>query len=91
MAEDISKVDLFACTAEIKSVNHRFLDLHIKLPAELSHAEAQIKRLVQSSLKRGRVDIFLVVDRNEAIGFSLNEPLLRAYLKPWNSCGAGGD
>jgi uncharacterized protein (TIGR00255 family) len=73
--------DFFACTAEIKSVNHRFLDLHLKLPAELSHTEVQIKRLVQSRLKRGRVDLFLEIDRNEAIGFTLNEPLLRAYLK----------
>ncbi len=71
----------FACTAEIKSVNHRFLDLHVKLPPELSELELLIKRRIQGRLKRGRVDVFVTIEKNETPEFALNAPLLQAYLR----------
>jgi uncharacterized protein (TIGR00255 family) len=73
--------EVFACTVEIKSVNHRFLDSHLKLPAEYLGLEMQLKRLMQSRVKRGRVDLTLNVERNQAVEFSLNAPVLHAYLR----------
>jgi uncharacterized protein (TIGR00255 family) len=70
----------FACSVEIKAVNHRFLDLHAKLPSELGELELLIKRWVQSRVKRGRIDLLVTIDRNETVSFSLNSSLLRAYL-----------
>src|SRR3989442_5910695 len=72
--------EALAFTVEIKSINHRFLDLHIKLPAELSGLEFKIRRLVQSHVKRGRVDLNVNIDRNQSAGFSLNVTLLQAYF-----------
>jgi len=72
--------DVLACTVEVRSINHRFLDLHIKLPAELPALEVKIRRLVQSKLKRGRVDLNMNIEKNESAGFDLNVSLLQAYL-----------
>jgi uncharacterized protein (TIGR00255 family) len=71
----------FLCTVEIKSVNHRFLDPHFKLPGEFANVELRLKRLIQAKVKRGRVDLFLNVERNQVVDFSLNIPLLQAYLR----------
>jgi uncharacterized protein (TIGR00255 family) len=75
------ETDGFACAVEVKSVNHRFLDPHFKLPLEFAGVEVRLKRLVQSRIRRGRLDLMLNVERNEAIEFNLNAPVLQAYLK----------
>jgi uncharacterized protein (TIGR00255 family) len=73
--------DAFACTVEVKSVNHRFLDPHLKLPSEFASLELKLKRLVQSRLKRGRLDLFLNIERSQTVDFTFNEPVLQAYVK----------
>ncbi|MCI0418089.1 MAG: YicC family protein [Acidobacteria bacterium] len=73
--------EAFACTVELKSVNHRFLDPHLRLPAEFAGVELKLKRLIQSRIKRGRLDLFLNIERNQTVEFSFNEPVLQAYLK----------
>ena len=70
----------FACTAEIRAVNHRFLDIHIRLPIELASFEIKIKKLVQSRIKRGRLDVMVTLEQNQVSDVSINETLLRAYL-----------
>jgi uncharacterized protein (TIGR00255 family) len=73
--------DTFACTVEVRSTNHRFLDFHIKVPPEMSSLELKIRRLVQPTIRRGRVDLTLSIEKNDAACFKLNLPLLHAYLK----------
>lgn len=73
--------EAFACTVEVKSVNHRFLDPHFRLPGEFTSVELKLKRLVQSKIKRGRLDLFVNIEKNQAIDFSLNVPALDAYLR----------
>jgi uncharacterized protein (TIGR00255 family) len=77
--------ELFACSAEVKSVNHRYLDIHVRLPQELNNLELKIKRVIQGTLKRGRIDLTLIVEKNEAVSFSFNPALIRAYLQSWHS------
>ena len=57
-------------TAECKSVNHRHLDIALKLPRALASLEADARRLVQSVLGRGRVDVS--VSLNPVAGGTLN-------------------
>ncbi len=66
---------------EIKSVNHRFLDLHFRLPGGFAELEMQLRSLLKSRLRRGHVELSLHVDR-EATGVSLglNQDLLAAYV-----------
>ena len=46
-------------TVEIRSVNHRYLDLNIKSPKSLFSLEEKIRKLISSSLNRGKVDVFI--------------------------------
>ena len=41
-------------TAEIKSVNHRYMDINVKMPKRYSFAEESIKSIVKEKLKRGK-------------------------------------
>jgi uncharacterized protein (TIGR00255 family) len=74
------EAERFTCTAEIRSVNHRFLDAHIRLPLELANFELKIKKLVQSRVKRGRLEVTVSVERSQGSDVTLNKPLLEAYL-----------
>ena len=51
-------------SVEIKTVNHRFLDLHIHLSREYVFLEAEIQQMIRSALDRGRVDVRMKVYRN---------------------------
>ena len=50
-------------SATVKSVNHRFLDVQLKVPQALSSMESRLRALIQSKLTRGRVELSLMVDR----------------------------
>jgi len=69
-----------ACSVEVKSVNHRFLDAHIRLPGELSNLEVKVRKLIQTRARRGRIDLSLNIERNDAVSFTINASLLQAYL-----------
>ena len=49
--------DDWRVSCELRSVNHRYLDLSIRLPYGYQAAEPEVRRLVQEHLKRGHVDI----------------------------------
>ena len=49
-------------TIEVKSVNHRYCDVHAKLPGKLSFLEHELKRAVKERFQRGRFDIYLSLD-----------------------------
>ncbi len=69
-------------SAELKSVNNRYLDVSVRLPRGFLFAEEAIKAAVQQHISRGKVDVFLTVDSSQAADtvVRVNEPLLRAYL-----------
>ncbi len=70
----------FAVSVEIKTVNNRFLDLNLRLANELQSLEANIKRLIQSRLSRGRIDVFINYERTSDVIYELNRPLISGYL-----------
>ena len=53
--------DGWEVTAELKTVNHRFLDVSLRLPREIAFLEQPARALVGQRLKRGHVDVFLTV------------------------------
>src|SRR5215467_15375718 len=66
---------------EIKSVNHRYLDIHIKIPGEYQNFENVIRQRLSSSFKRGRLDVFVRVDyKRQDIKLDANGELIRAYV-----------
>lgn len=46
-------------TVEMKSVNHRYLDVSIKMPKKLNFFEASIRSLLKEYIQRGKVDVFI--------------------------------
>ena len=71
-----------AVLVEIKSVNHRYLDLHIKIPAEFQNFENVIRQKVTGQFKRGRLDAFVRIDfKRENIKLDVNHNLIRAYVQ----------
>ena len=74
-------------TVEIKSVNHRYLDVGLKLPRKLGFFETAIRGLLKEYLQRGKVDVFVSYeDYSEGtVSVKYNEDLAKEYLKYLNS------
>jgi uncharacterized protein (TIGR00255 family) len=70
-------------TVEIKSVNHRYCDLNIKLPKNLISLEDKIRKTVQPSISRGKIDIFITQNtfKKEDTVAVFNESLGDSYFK----------
>src|SRR5260370_39804337 len=75
--------DSVAFTLAMKSVNHRFLDLNIRLPAYCDGLEVQMRRMLKERLRRGHVEVTLQLERRSAAGIQLNEGLLGAYMQAY--------
>ncbi len=69
-------------TAELRSVNNRYLDCTVKLPRSLSFAEDAVKQAVKAAVSRGKVDVFISVrsENGEDTTVSLNKAVLEGYL-----------
>lgn len=69
-------------TVEIKSVNHRYLDVGLKLPRKLGFFETAIRGLLKEYLQRGKVDVFVTYeDYSEGtVSVKYNEDLAKEYL-----------
>ncbi|MBR4157855.1 MAG: YicC family protein [Oscillospiraceae bacterium] len=70
-------------SAELKSVNNRYLDTSVRLPRSFLFAEESLKSVVSESVTRGKVDVFITVDSSGADTFSIvvNKPLLESYIE----------
>lgn len=73
-------------TAELKSVNHRYLDVNIKMPKKLNFFESTIRNLLKEYIERGKVDVFITYEDYSEDNFSLkyNPTLAGEYLKHLN-------
>ena len=70
-------------TVEVRSVNNRYLDCTVKMPRAYIFAEDAMKALVQKSISRGKVDVFVTMDAVEAdqTVVQVNESLARSYYE----------
>lgn len=75
----------FTVSVDLKTVNNRFLDLHLRAGAELSSVEAMVRRKVSERLARGRVDVQLTIDRTGEVLYELNRPLIAGFIQAMRS------
>lgn len=70
-------------TVELKSVNHRYLDVNIKMPKKLNFFESAIRNLLKEYIERGKVDVFITYEDYTEDNFTLkyNAALAGEYLK----------
>jgi uncharacterized protein (TIGR00255 family) len=70
----------FSVSVDLKTVNNRFLDVHLRIGPELSALESAIKRRISQRLSRGRVDANLTFERTGEVAYELNRPLIAGYI-----------
>lgn len=70
-------------TVELKSVNHRYLDLNIKMPKQLNALESEIRSLLKEQIGRGKVDVYITCEKEheDAVSLKYNASLAASYLK----------
>jgi uncharacterized protein (TIGR00255 family) len=73
--------DQLAFTLSLKAVNHRFLDLHLRLPAEMDPIEMKVRRVLKERLHRGHIEVTLSLERSGGVAFSVNRDLVGGYLR----------
>ena len=72
--------DQLAYTLSVKSVNHRFLDIQLRLPAGLDALEMELRRVLKENLVRGHVELTLSVDRSTQQKSGYNREMVAGYL-----------
>ena len=72
----------YKCTVEIKSVNHRYLDLSIKLPRKLNVFEGDIREVLRDYIQRGKVDVYITYEDycKEGVNIKYNSALAGEYI-----------
>jgi len=73
--------DELMIAVSLKSVNHRFLDLHLRLPAELDPVEVKVRRVLKERLHRGHLEVTVSLERSGGAVFSVNRDLVGGYLR----------
>ena len=70
-------------TVEMKSVNHRYLDVNIKMPKKLSFFESSIRNELKNYVQRGKIDIFISYEdfSENTVSIKYNKELAAEYLK----------
>lgn len=72
----------YSVTVEIKSVNHRFTDINVKIPRRYSFAEEKIKNQIKSSVSRGKLDVSVLIEAllDGDISVNLNTGIAEKYI-----------
>jgi len=74
-----------AFVLSLKSVNHRFLDLHFRLPADADALEMRLRRLLKEKLTRGHLEVGLNLDGSGENGTGLNRELIAGYVNAFRA------
>ena len=69
-----------AFSLSLKSVNHRFLDIHFRLPSGTDSLEMQLRRALKDAVARGHVEVTLSLERSSGDSFALNRELVAGYI-----------
>lgn len=73
-------------TAEIRSVNHRYCDISVRMPRRYSFAEEKIKSTVKETVRRGKIEVSIMVENTDDndMNIKLNTAIARQYLNSLN-------
>jgi uncharacterized protein (TIGR00255 family) len=86
--------DQLSYTLSVKSVNHRFLDVQLRIPSGLDALEMELRKALKDNLVRGHVDLTLSLDRTSQQKAGYNRELVAGYLAAFSAAredyGLGG-
>jgi len=77
--------DQLSYSLSVKSVNHRFLDVQLRLPSGLDALEMELRKVLKESLVRGHVELSLSVDRAGQQKAGYNRELVAGYVAAFNA------
>ncbi|HYK36106.1 YicC/YloC family endoribonuclease [Alloacidobacterium sp.] len=80
--------DKLGYTLSLKSVNHRFLDLHMRLPSGTESLEMQLRKVLKERIARGHVEVSLSIDRSTKMEAQYDQSLVAAYVTAFRSAAA---
>ena len=68
---------------EIKSVNHKYCDINIRMPRNISYLEDEVRKAISSKIKRGKIDVFITFDNysDEGKNIKINKEIAKLYIK----------
>ncbi|MCR5692259.1 MAG: YicC family protein [Eubacterium sp.] len=75
--------DQYKITIEIKSVNHRYLDVNVRLPRKLNYLESAVRNEIKKYGSRGKVDIFINLEHvvGASVSLKYNKEMAEAYYR----------
>ena len=73
--------DLYKFKIEVKSVNHRYIDVSVKMPRQISYLEENIKKKIKGRLFRGKIDMYISLDylSESQIDIKIDNELANSY------------
>src|SRR5438309_5959937 len=74
-----------AFSLSLKSVNHRFLDLHLRMPSDTDALEMKLRRVLKDKLSRGHVELTFSLERGSSDGLSLNRQVVAGYVEAFRA------
>jgi uncharacterized protein (TIGR00255 family) len=77
-----------AFTLSLKSVNHRFLDLHFRMAAIGDTVEMKLRRLLKERIARGHIEVNLTLERSGSEAIQLNRKLVGGYVQAFRAASA---
>src|SRR5580765_3054261 len=69
-----------AVRINLRSVNHRFLDLHLRMPDGFEVFESRIRQTIRSKLRRGHVDVNIYYEAGGTGAIEVNQDLVKSYM-----------
>ena len=72
--------EAFNVTVEIKTVNNRYLDIHLRMSQELTPLEMNVRKVINNRLSRGRVDLSISLERTGSSTYEINRNLIAGYI-----------
>src|ERR1700730_6696349 len=80
-AQARSELEGWALRINLRSVNHRFLDLHLRMPEGFEVFETRIRQAIRDRLRRGHVDVNVYYQPTGPAAVAVNREVAGAYLK----------
>lgn len=75
-------------TLTLKSVNHRFLDLHFRVPGNCDALEMKLRRVLKEKLARGHVEVTLSLERTSGDEVAFNHEIVGSYVQAFRAAAA---
>ena len=68
---------------EIKSVNHKYIDINVRMPRNISFLEDEVRKIISSKFKRGKIDVFITFDNfsDEGKSIKINKEIAKVYIQ----------